>query len=68
MSLVVKLVIGVHYAAQVDTTHFLRRAFALQVLQQAVDDVADVSLVFQVVHVLWKSECVCERLVVCNLR
>lgn len=55
VGLVVKLVVCVHDAAQVHTAHFLCCAFTLQVLQQAIDDAADACLVFQVVHILWKS-------------
>lgn len=52
MGLVVKLVVCMHDAAQVNTAHFLCCAFALQVLKQAVNDQADASFIFQIVHIL----------------
>lgn len=55
MSLVVKLVVGVHDPAQVDAANLLGGAFALQVVEQAVDDATHAALVFQVVHIFWRE-------------
>lgn len=52
VGLVVKLVVGVHDAAQVDAAHLLRAALGLQVGQQAVNDATHTTLVLQVVHIL----------------
>lgn len=55
MSLVVKLVVGVHDSAQVDATNLLSGAFTLQVVEQAVDDATHTALVFQIVHIFWRD-------------
>lgn len=55
MSLVVKLVVGVHDSAQVDTANLLSGTFTLQVVEQTVDDATHAALVFQIVHIFWRE-------------
>lgn len=55
MGLVVKLVVGVHDSAQVDAADLLCAALVLHVAEQPVDDAADASLIFQIVHVFWRE-------------
>lgn len=55
MGFVVELVVRVHDSAQVDTTHFLRAAFSLQILQQPVNDATHMALILQVINILCKS-------------
>lgn len=50
---VVKLVVRVHDSAQVDATNLLRAAFVLQIVQQAVNDGTNPSLIFKVVHIFY---------------
>lgn len=51
VGLVVKLVVGVHDSAEVDATNFLRAAFILQIVEQAVNDGTNPSLIFKIVHI-----------------
>lgn len=55
VSLVVKLVVGVHDSAQVDAANLLSGAFALQIVEQAVDDATHAALIFQIVHIFWRE-------------
>ena len=55
LGLVVELVVGVHDAAQVHPAHLLCGALGLQVAQQAVQDATHMTLILQVVHVLWRG-------------
>lgn len=55
MSLVVKLVVGVHYSTQVDAANLLGGAFTLHVVEQAVHDATHAALVFQIVHIFWRE-------------
>ena len=55
MGLVVKLVVGVHYPAQVDAADLFSAALVLQIVEQPVNDATNSSLVFQIVNVFWKK-------------
>lgn len=55
MGLVVKLVVGVHDSAQVDAANLLCAALGLHVVEQAVNDATNSSLIFQVVNVFWRK-------------
>lgn len=51
VGLVIKLVVGMHDSAQVDTANLLSAALVLQVVQQPVNDATNSALVFQIVNV-----------------
>lgn len=55
VSLIVKLVVGVHDSAKVDAANLLRAALGLHVVEQSVDDATNASLVFQIVNVFWRK-------------
>lgn len=56
MGFVVKLVVGVENAPQVDAADLLGGALLLQVALHTLDDGAHLRLVLQVLHVLWGAE------------
>lgn len=56
MSLVVKLVVGVHDSAQVDAANLLGGTFPFQVVEKAIDDATHTTLIFQIVHIFWRGE------------
>ncbi len=53
MGLVVKLIVGVHDPAQVDSANLLRAALVLHVVEQPVNDATDAALVCQIVNIFW---------------
>lgn len=56
MGLVIKLVVGVEDAPQVDATDLVSGALLLQVALHTLNDGAHLCLVLQVLHVLWQGE------------
>ena len=55
MGLVVKLVVGVEDAPQIDATDLLSGALLLQVALHTLNDGTHLRLILQVLHVLWKG-------------
>lgn len=55
VSFVVKLVVGVHDSAQVDTANFFCGAFVLHVGEQPVNDATNPALIFEIVNVFWRK-------------
>lgn len=57
MSLVIKFVVGMENAPQIDATNLFCGALLLQVALHTLNDGADLSLILQVLYILWQGEC-----------